>query len=70
MVMQGTKTVTLTLQTGSEPVLHPGSNPAPVVSATNVHGNTSATWNPLIQVSTPGAAVAGSYTATITHSVV
>ncbi|MCW2935083.1 MAG: hypothetical protein JWM19_6045, partial [Actinomycetia bacterium] len=43
-------------------------SPQAVVSATNVTGNTSATWNPLIQVAVPGGAVGGTYTATITHS--
>ncbi|MBB4915197.1 hypothetical protein [Streptosporangium saharense] len=32
-------------------------------------GNNSATWNPTITVSLPAAAVAGTYTGTITHSV-
>jgi hypothetical protein len=40
-----------------------------VVTATDVHGDNSATWNPLIQVSVPSGAVAGAYSATITHSV-
>ena len=40
-----------------------------VVSATNVSGNTSAAWDPLIDVQVPNAAIAGQYTATITHSV-
>ncbi len=43
--------------------------PQAVVSVTNVAGNTSAAWNPLIQVSVPATAVAGPYTATIVHSV-
>jgi uncharacterized repeat protein (TIGR01451 family) len=45
-------------------------SPAPqaVVSTTNVAGNTSASWNPLLQVSVPATAVAGPYTATITYS--
>ena len=41
----------------------------PVVSATNVTGNTTATWNPIITVTVPPTAIAGLYTATITHSV-
>jgi large repetitive protein len=44
-------------------------DPQPVVSATNVGGNTSATWDPVIDVHVPATAVAGQYTATITHSV-
>ena len=43
--------------------------PQPVVRATSVGGATSATWDPLIDVHVPGAAVAGQYTATIVHSV-
>ncbi len=43
--------------------------PQPVVSATNVGGASSATWDPLIDVHVPAAAVAGQYTATIVHSV-
>jgi hypothetical protein len=38
-------------------------------SATNVHGDNSASWNPLIQVAVPSWAVGGRYSATITHSV-
>jgi hypothetical protein len=38
-------------------------------SATGVVGNGSATWNPTITVNVPAAAVAGTYTGTITHSV-
>jgi hypothetical protein len=44
-------------------------DPQPVVSATNVAAATSATWDPLIDVHVPAAAVAGQYTATIVHSV-
>jgi uncharacterized repeat protein (TIGR01451 family) len=40
-----------------------------VVTATNVDGDNSAAWNPVIQVLVPSGAVAGSYSATITHSV-
>ena len=40
-----------------------------VVTATNVAGSNSASWNPVVQVVVPGAAVAGTYSATITHSV-
>ena len=40
-----------------------------VVTATNVAGSNSASWNPVVQVAVPGAAVAGTYSATITHSV-
>jgi hypothetical protein len=40
-----------------------------VVSATNVDGNTTVTWDPVIQVAVPAGAIGGVYTATITHSV-
>jgi uncharacterized repeat protein (TIGR01451 family) len=40
-----------------------------VVTATDVHGDNSASWNPVVRVSVPSGAVAGTYTATITHSV-
>lgn len=42
---------------------------APVVTATGITGDNSATWNPTINVAVPGGAVVGVYTATITHSV-
>jgi uncharacterized repeat protein (TIGR01451 family) len=45
------------------------SDPQPIVSATNVGGDTSATWDPLIDVHVPVTAIAGQYTATIVHSV-
>jgi uncharacterized repeat protein (TIGR01451 family) len=45
------------------------STPQAVVAATNVDGDNSAAWNPVIQVSVPSGAVGGAYTATITHSV-
>jgi len=38
-------------------------------SATAIVGNDSASWNPTIDVHIPAAAVAGTYTGTITHSV-
>jgi large repetitive protein len=43
--------------------------PQAVISATNVDGNTSVTWNPVIKVTVPAGAIGGAYTATITHSV-
>ncbi len=51
------------------PATQLSASPQPVVSATNVAGNTTVTWDPTIQVTIPGSAVAGTYTATITHSV-
>jgi len=44
-------------------------NPQPIVSAINVDGDTSAAWDPLIDVQVPAMAIAGQYTATIVHSV-
>jgi hypothetical protein len=41
---------------------------APVVTATGITGDNSATWNPTINVAVPGGTAAGTYTATITHS--
>jgi hypothetical protein len=43
---------------------------SPVVTATAVSGDNSATWTPMIHVIIPGGATVGDYTATITHSVV
>jgi hypothetical protein len=43
---------------------------APVVTATGITGDNSATWNPTISVAVPGGTAAGVYSATITHSVV
>lgn len=43
---------------------------APVVTATGITGDNSATWSPLIKVTVPGGTAAGVYSATITHSVV
>jgi uncharacterized repeat protein (TIGR01451 family) len=60
--------------TGSATLTHtPGTNLSAglqaVAQATNVHGDNSATWSPLIQVAVPSGAVAGTYSAIITHSV-
>jgi len=44
-------------------------NPQDIVNATNVNGNTTVTWNPVIQVTVPGGAIGGTYSATIVHSV-
>ena len=43
---------------------------APVVTATGITGDNSATWTPMINVTLPGGLAAGTYAATITHSVV
>jgi hypothetical protein len=44
-------------------------NPQDVVNATNVQGNTTVSWNPVIRVNVPGGAIGGTYSATIVHSV-
>jgi hypothetical protein len=41
----------------------------PVVTASGITGDNSATWTPTITVSVPGGMAANVYTATITHSV-
>ena len=51
------------------PAIQLSASPQAVVSATNVSGNTSVSWDPTIQVSVPSTAISGEYTATITHSV-
>jgi hypothetical protein len=43
---------------------------APVVTATGITGDNSATWSPSITVTIPGGMAADTYSATITHSVV
>jgi len=43
---------------------------SPVVTATGITGDNSATWNPTISVAVPGGMAAGVYSATVTHSVV
>jgi hypothetical protein len=42
----------------------------PVVTGSAGVGNNSVTWNPTISVAVPASAVTGTYTGTITHSVV
>jgi hypothetical protein len=43
---------------------------APVVTASGITGDNSATWTPTINIVMPGNMVSGVYSATITHSVV
>lgn len=45
------------------------SAPRTAYSLTSGTGSNSATWNPTLVVAVPGAAVAGTYTGTVTHSV-
>jgi hypothetical protein len=42
---------------------------SPAVTASAITGDNSATWSPTISVLIPGGMAAGTYTATITHSV-
>jgi hypothetical protein len=42
----------------------------PVASATAVSGNNTASWNPTINVLMPAGSLAGTYTATVTTSIV
>jgi hypothetical protein len=42
---------------------------APVVTASGITGDNSATWSPTVSVAVPGGTAAGVYSATITHSV-
>jgi uncharacterized repeat protein (TIGR01451 family) len=51
------------------PVTQLSASPQAVVSATNVAGNTSVSWDPTVGVAVPANAISGGYTATITHSV-
>ena len=51
------------------PPVQLSGDPQAVVTATNVAGNTSVTWDPVIQVQVPSGAIGGTYTAVITHSV-
>ncbi|OHV33442.1 hypothetical protein CC117_22480 [Parafrankia colletiae] len=44
--------------------------PVQTVTATGGPGTNSASWNPTLTVDIPAAAVAGNYTATVTHSTV
>jgi hypothetical protein len=43
--------------------------PGPVVTATNVSGINTATWNPTITVNVPGNTLVGTYSSTVTHDV-
>ena len=54
--------------TANDPTNLTGVSPA--VTATGITGDNSATWNPTINVAVPGGTIAGTYSGTITHSVV
>jgi hypothetical protein len=62
-----TKVGTATYTANAAPSL---TGVSPVVTATGITGDNSATWNPTITVAVPGGTVATTYAATITHSVV
>jgi hypothetical protein len=51
------------------PLAHLSSTAVATVTASGADGDNQATWNPVITVSVPDTAVAGTYSGTITHSV-
>jgi hypothetical protein len=61
-----TKTGTSTINVSTLAPLYP---PGPVVTATGVSGNNTATWNPTITVNVPVDALVGTYRSTVTHDV-
>ena len=65
----GTVTKTGTITITSVPTLTLAGAGQVVVSGTAGSGNNTATWDPTIALAVPVAAVAGLYSATITHSV-
>jgi hypothetical protein len=62
-----TKTGTVTVTLSDLDPLSPGDT---VQTATAVSGANTATWNPHISVTIPGGTQAGSYSSTVTHSVI
>jgi hypothetical protein len=67
--INGLNTATGPATFGFAPEVGLSQNPQGVVNATNVNGNTTVTWNPVLQVAVPSGAIGGTYTATIVHSV-
>ena len=63
IVMVGTATYT-----ANDPANLTGVSP--VITATGITGDNSATWNPTVSIAVPGGMAANVYSATITHSVV
>lgn len=63
---QATVTGPATVTPSTQSSLNPGGR---VQDATNVGGNNTATWDPTIAVPIPANALAGTYNASITHSV-
>ncbi len=62
-----TKTGTLTLANGTPQNI--AGSVVIVTAPTDVHGNNTATWNPTIHVAMPPSALTGTYSATITTSI-
>jgi len=65
----GTVTKTGTITTTTHNITMSGSGQAVVAGSAGI-GDNSAAWDPTITVHVPASAVTGSYTGTITHSVV
>ena len=55
--INGLTTATGPATFGFVPQVDLSQNPQDVVSATSVDGNTSVTWNPVVQITVPGGAV-------------
>jgi hypothetical protein len=64
----GTVTTTGTVSVNPQTVTM-STSPQPVVTASSITGNNTASWDPTITVHVPPAAVTGTYTATVVHSV-
>lgn len=63
---QATVTGVATVTPSTQSTLNPGGR---VQDGTNVHGSNAATWDPTIAVTIPASALAGTYSTSITHSV-
>jgi hypothetical protein len=64
----GTVTTTGTISVNPQTVTL-STSPQPVVTASSGTGNNTASWDPTISIAVPPAAVNGTYTATVVHSV-
>jgi hypothetical protein len=64
----GTVTTTGTITTTASDITLSNS-PQTVVVGSSGSGDNSASWDPTVSVAVPAAAVNGTYTATLTHSV-
>jgi hypothetical protein len=67
--ISGLTTATGPATFGYVPEVGLSQNPQDVVNATDVDGNTTVSWNPVVQVAVPGGAIGGTYSGTIVHSV-